>query len=147
MLLLAIGLSAGSLFGPTLATAADNFKEVLVVNTSNEPVPVSGTINVGSVPTVAPVSEGVSQSGTTVPGATSTVQMATNVVAVTFWSDGLAYMIIDGNGVGNGYHLTSPGGQTVVQTFVNPVPSTEIAVRCDLSNAAPCRWRWAVAGI
>jgi len=162
VLLLAAGFAAGSLFGPTIVTAAQNIRDVFVVNTSSDPVPVSGTVNVGnlpatqpvsgtvnvgSMPTPAPVSEGVTQSGTTSPGQSATVQVITNVVAVTFWSDGLAYMIIGGNDVGNGYQLTSPGGQTVVQTFVNPVPSTEVTVTCDPINATSCRWRWAVGGI
>ena len=103
-LLLAIGLGAGSLFGPTLATAADNFKDVLVVNTATEPVPVtgavnvgnlpatqpvsgtvdvgnlpatqtvSGTVDVGSLPTPAPISEGATQSGSIAPGTSSSVE-------------------------------------------------------------------------
>jgi hypothetical protein len=75
------------------------------------------------------------------------VQVITTVVAVDFWSSGLAYMIIGGNGVGNGYQVTTPGSQSVAQSFYKPLPSTTITVQCDTANTSPCRWRWAVAGI
>jgi len=153
---------AGAMLTPVAPAIAKGLQDVFVTNTAADPIPVSGTVNVGNLPTTqavsgtvnvgsmpmpATVNGGVTQSSSTAPGATTTVQVITNVVAVTFWSDGLAYMIIGGNDVGNGYQVTSPGHQTVAQSFYNPLPSGEITVQCDAINTSPCRWRWAVAGI
>lgn len=176
-LLAIVAFGLGSLFGPTLVTAAQKASEVIIGNTASNPVPVtgtvnvgnlpatqtvdgsvnvgnfpatqavSGTVNVGSLPGPGAVSDGVTQSGTTTPGTTtSPIQVIGNVVAVTFYSDDLAYLIIEGNGVGNGYWVPSSGEGTT-QTFVNPLPSTSISVNCDPLNASPCRWVFAIATI
>ncbi len=120
------------------------------VNVGNLPAtqPVSGTVNVGSVPAVPLINEGITQSGTTQPGQTDTVQVFGNITAANFTSSDLASLILGGNNVGNGYRLTvSSGGQSIAQSFYNPLPITSVSVRCDPSNASACRWVFAVAGI
>jgi hypothetical protein len=174
LVVLALIFALGGFAGPALAAQVN---QVLVTNPASNPVrvagtvtvgnlpatqavtgtvsvsnlpatqAVSGTVNVGSAPAPAAISGGATQSGTNSPGEDTTVQVITKVVAVDFWSSGLAYLIISGNGVANGYQITAPGSQSVAQSFFNPLPSDSITVRCDASNTSPCRWRWAVAGI
>lgn len=45
-------LVAGALAAPQLAGAADTNKDVRVINTASEPVPVTGTVAIGNTPTM-----------------------------------------------------------------------------------------------
>jgi hypothetical protein len=161
---------AGSILGPTAATAITKAQEVFVTNDAANPVPVAGTVNVGNLPATQPVSGAVSisgtptvnigtvpapalvsggatQSGSTAPGTTDSVTLTfpTRVTAAMFYSDQKAEMTIVNTSVANGYRLVSPGGATVTQSFYNPIEAVTFRVTC--RAATTCSWEWAIAGI